>query len=333
LSKSRSYKIWTDDEETMLRDLLRRGIKTQAIAKELNRPINSVDSKIKHLIRDERYSPVPESTMPKYLQPLKTEGDAVILSDFEAPFHHAEFINKVLDIAYSSKVETLHLAGDILHNDKLSMWGAEWTPEATGEAFARLEAFVMQLPNKFRSSGLEMIDGMTKEQPDELQEARRVFRNLDQFKQVVYAIGNHDDRYLRALNCATSPRELLVQIDRHNDERWKIAAYYYSLVETEKGLYRIEHPRGAGRSAAQDLAVQYHCHVIMGHSHRWSVNLDPSGDYWAIQTGHCVDEERLAYVMQRSAKRDAHRLGATIIRGGYPFVLHPDSPFEIMKRW
>jgi hypothetical protein len=35
--------------------------------------------------------------------------------------------------------------------------------------------------------------------------------------------------------------------------------------------------------------------------------------------------------MQRDAKRDAHKSGATIIRGGYPWVLRPDSPWEQLK--
>jgi hypothetical protein len=127
------------------------------------------------------------------------------------------------------------------------------------------------------------------------------------------------------------PGELLHQLDVDKNPKFKIAPYYYAIVETEAGEYRITHPRGAGRTTAQDLAVQFHQHIIMGHSHRWSVNLDPSGTYWAIQTGCCVDERRLAYVMQRDAKRDAHKSGATIIRGGYPWVLRPDSPWEQLK--
>jgi hypothetical protein len=167
---------------------------------------------------------------------------------------------------------------------------------------------------------------------EEITEARRVFRSFDSFKEVYAELGNHDDRYLRALDQALSPKELLHQIDKDKDERWKIAPYYYGFIETEKGTFRVTHPRGAGQKTAIDLAVQYHSHVIMGHSHRWAVNRDPSGDYWAIQQGCCVDENRLAYVKQRDAKRDAHLLGATIIRGGYPFVLSPESPWDLLKR-
>jgi len=327
------YQAYTQDEEKIIQDMLKRGFAAREIAQRLGRKFSGVESKIKHMKRNVDFTPLTESPMPKYKDPLKTSGDAVILSDVEAPFQHSEFINRVLDLAYSWKVETLHLAGDILHNDRLSAWGAEWIPEASGEAFAKLENFIMRLPEKLRQQGLDMIEGMGKEQPDEIMHARKILNNFNHFKEIVCVIGNHDDRILRAMDIAINPRELLVQIDKHKNDNWKIAAYYYSFVETEKGLFRIEHPRNSGRTAAQDLAVQYHCHIIMGHSHRWAINRDPSGKYWAIQTGHCVDEERLTYVMQRSSKRDAHVLGATIIRGGYPFVLCPESPFETMKKW
>jgi hypothetical protein len=122
-------------------------------------------------------------------------------------------------------------------------------------------------------------------------------------------------------------------MDVSKDASWQIAPYYYSLIETEQGTFRATHPRSSAANAARDLAVQFHQHVVMGHSHRWAVQRDPSGDYWAIQTGHLVDEMRLAYVQQRDAKRDAHVLGATLIRGGYPHVLSPEFPFEMMKKY
>lgn len=330
--KKTSQRTYSAEDEVVIREMFLSGQKGTDIATRLGRQVGAVESKIKHMKRNGLLK-IAESPMPKLNEALKTSGDAVILADVEAPFQHSDFINRVLDLAYAWKIDTLHLAGDILHNERLSAWGAEWIPEASGEAFARLEDFIMQLPGKYKNSGIEMIEGMSREQPDEMKHARKVMNSFDHFKEIVCAIGNHDDRYLRALNVATSPRELLVQLGKDEKENWKIASYYYSFVETEKGMYRIEHPRAAGRTAAQDLAVQYHCHVIMGHSHRWAVNRDPSGDFWAIQTGHCVDEERLAYVQQRSAKRDAHALGATIIRGGYPFVLCEASPFEVMKKW
>jgi hypothetical protein len=321
---------WTAKEEKRAHDLKDKGLSLGEIAEALGRSYTAVSIKLSRTALK-----VPESSRPLWDAPLKTEGDAVILTDVEAPFQASEFINRVLDLADAWNIPTLHLGGDLLHYDNLSAWGSEWVQDKE-EIFSVLIEFMDDLSKKKREEGLKKLEEAGLFQSNglsgELAEARKVFRSFDGFKQICVELGNHDDRYLRALDQALSPKELLHQLDRHNDKRWKIAPYYYGLIETCQGTFRAEHPRGAGKNTAIDLAVQYHQHVVMGHSHRWSVNRDPSGKFWAIQTGHCVDESRLAYVQQRSARRDAHVLGATIIRDGYPFVLCPETPWDIMKR-
>jgi hypothetical protein len=329
---------WTPAETDKLKQLKSRGLSDYEIADILKRTFGSVNTKITKLKQSGqlKQSQVPASTMPLWNEPLVSEGDTVIITDLEAPFQHSEFINRVLDLADSWGIQTLHLGGDLLHYDTLSAWGSEWTQDK--EELVDLFMVVVEkyVANKKKSEVIEALEeyGMTSTGglSGELKDSRRVFRSFGSFKNVYVELGNHDDRYLRTLQQALSPKELLHQIDKDKDERWHIAPYYYGFIDTEKGRFRVSHPRGAGQKAAVDLAVQYHQHVIMGHSHRWNISRDPSGDYWAIQTGHCVDEDRLAYVGQRDAKRDAHVLGATIIRGGYPFVLSPESPWQMLRR-
>jgi len=328
---------WTNKEESDLLKEYNKGNTVEQIAKKLQRTPSSVAKKLWHIKDKNGYIPVPVSTMPVFDQPLSSEGDALILSDIEAPFHHADFINRCLDLAYSWKIKTLHLNGDLIHLHNLSAWGAEWVPDSDESKLDAILEFMQSLPEKYKQSGVDVLEkvgsfGSGGGLSDELAEARRVFRSFTEFDDILVGIGNHDDRYLRALDKAINPHELLIQLERSNDKRWKIAPYYYTKLETEQGLFRIEHPRNAGRTAAQDLCAQFHTHVIMGHSHRWAVNRDVSGDFWAIQSGHCVDETRLAYVMQRAAKRDAHCLGAVIVRGGHPWALGEWSPWEQMKR-
>jgi hypothetical protein len=328
-------KTWDDKEVGRLKDLLTKRTPLKTMAKIMGRSEQSTRNKIWHINNIARMI-IPQSTMPIYDKPLRSEGDALILSDIEAPYHHADFLNRVLDLADTWGIKTLHLAGDLLHFDSLSAWGAEWVEDTDEKTSAMIE-FMQTLPAKYKEKGIAELEklgafGNGNGLSDELTEARRVFRSLTNFNEILVAIGNHDDRYLRALDKAIASRELLVQMERIADERWKIAPYYYTMLDTERGAFRITHPRGAGRTTAQDLCAQFHCHVIMGHSHRWAVNKDVSGDFWAIQTGHCVDENRLAYVMQRDAKRDAHCLGATIIRGGVPWVLGEWSQWEILKK-
>jgi hypothetical protein len=328
---------WTNKDIEQAVSLKAKGMSEYDIAAKLKRTFASVNSKMSKLKAEGKLpvSEVPVSRMPLWNEPLRSEGDAVILTDVEAPFQHSEFINRVLDLADTWGVQTLHLGGDLLHYDSLSAWGAEWTQEQEAIVDLVLEVVDM-LPTRKREAVKAKLDekGLLGGggHSEEITEARRVFRSFDSFKEVYAELGNHDDRYLRALDQALSPKELLHQIDKDKDERWKIAPFYYAIHETEQGAYRITHPRGAGKNTAIDLAVQFQQNLIMGHSHRWSVNKDPSGKLWAIQTGHCVDENRLAYVRQRDAKRDAHALGATIIRGGYPFVLCEQSPWDLLKR-
>ena len=328
---------WTDDEIERVIQLKDQGKTDYEIAETMGRSYSSVNIKLVRLRHENRLqtSRVNKSTFPIWDKPLKSEGDALIITDLEAPFQHSDFINRCLDLADAWGIKDLHLGGDLLHYDNLSAWGSEWTEERESIADVIMEV-VQMMGEKKKKEALEKIEnaGLLNDATlsGELKEARKVFRSLASFNNIYVALGNHDDRYLRALDKAVAPNELLHQLDRHEDKRWKIAPYYYTLLDTPKGMYRITHPRNAGKNAAIDLAVQFGCHVIMGHSHRWSVNLDPSARYWAIQTGCGVDEDRLAYVKQRDAKRDAHALGATIIRDGFPFVLHKDSPFDILKR-
>jgi transcriptional regulator len=330
-------KPWTEAEIQKAMTLKRKGLSDYEIADKLGRTYASVNVKLVRLKLEGKLpaSKVPESGMPLWDKPLQSQGDAVILSDVEAPFQHSEFINRVLDLADAWGIQTLHLAGDLLHYDNLSAWGSEWTEDREDIVDVVLEIMNM-LPNKKREAVKSKLEekGLLTDNTlsGELTAARAVFRSFSSFSEIYVELGNHDDRYLRALDQALSPKELLHQIDRAADDRWKIAPYYYATIETERGTFRVTHPRGAAQKTAIDLAIQFHQHVIMGHSHRWAVNRDPSGKFWAIQQGHCVDEKRLAYVQQRDAKRDAHLNGATIIRGGYPFVLSPESPWELLRR-
>lgn len=319
---------WTDQEIRTAISMKSSGKTLPEISKALNRSYNSVSVKLSR-------AAVPESVMPLWNSPLESDGDAVILSDIEAPFQNGEFINRVLDLADAWKIKTLHLAGDLLHYDNLSAWGSEWT-ESQEDLRDMLLEFMTSLNKNQREKGVKIMEekGILTDTSytGEMKEARKVFKSLGQFDEVYVALGNHDDRYLRALDQAMAPSELLHQIDKHNDPRWKIAPYYYTILHTKNGDFRITHPRGAGAKTAIDLAIQFHQHIIMGHSHRWNISRDPSAKYWAIQTGHCVDENRLAYVQQRDARREAHMNGATIVRDGYPFVLHNDSPWKLLKK-
>jgi len=295
-----------------------------------------------YLAKGQASAKIPESPYPRYDQPPVIEGDALILPDAEIPFHHAEFINKVLDLADAWKIKQMIAAGDLLHFDTLSGWEPNWAVKPNGglseKDEKRLMDLALSMPKNQQQKLIETIVEIGGQSEDgagfsgEMHHARKTLQALDQlFDSFVWVLGNHEGRLLRAINSPVQPSELL-NLMKLEEGKWQIAPYYYCLLNTEKGIFRVTHPKTAANGAARGLASQFFQSIIMGHSHKVFFDYDPSGKYFAIQCGHCVDEERLAYVAQRDYKRDAHKLGAVIVRGGYPYLLTENIDWERMKK-
>jgi len=291
-----SGKIWTRKELRYLKENEGK-ISVKEMADALNRTTNAVRFKIQDIGDIQE---IPESDYKIYDEPLIMSGNALVIPDLEAPFHHAEFLNKIVGLANAWGIRKLILAGDIIHLESLSGWGANWSATT----------------------------GKKTDYSDEIHAAKKVASALTfAFDEIHYVIGNHDDRYLRRMSVAMEAAELLglLGVDR---TKWKIAPYYFSFLESGGETYRIEHPKVSGMNAARSLAAKFHAHILMGHSHRWAVEWDISGNFWAIQMGHCVDERRLMYAAQRSTGAPMHKLGAVIVRDGYPYVLGEESQFD-----
>lgn len=286
---------------------------------------------------------VRESPYPSYTEPLVMEGDALIMTDLEVPFHHAEFVNRCLELASKWKITNLILGGDLLHFDSLSGWDKNWVDlkhnGLSDNDESKLWDFANSLSSSKQEQFAELIVSLGKrEEHDgastELKVAKKAIRAFEQqFERIDLVLGNHEGRLLRALGTALSPKELtsLLQI-KDDDPRWRTAPYYYSVLISGKEKFQIEHPRNTGKFSATRLVNKYHCHVIMGHSHQLNYTFDTSGKYYAIETGHCVDENRLPYAAQRHNVAPAHVLGACIVRGGTPWLLHPKVDWKALAR-
>lgn len=286
------------------------------------------------------YNPIAESPYPKYNAPLEQTGDCLVLPDPEFPYHHADFINRCVDLAMAWGVRQACIAGDAMHFNSISKFEANWRSDTSGDisdkAHDALMNLLPKLPAKLQDEYLATIEQFEPVHDDdiggEVQIAKQAFLNLSSaFDDIVYVIGNHDGRLLSALN---SPMfaDQLKQFTVGDNPKYRIAPFYYSILHTEKGDYRITHPVSSAQNAAVSVAQQFQMHVIMGHSHQYSRTRDASGRFWAIQTGCCVDEERLAYCAQRDRGAKRHSLGAVIVRDGYPYDLSAETPWERWKR-
>jgi hypothetical protein len=164
----------------------------------------------------------------------------------------------------------------------------------------------------------------------ELVEARKVMSVFSQqFDDVLYVIGNHEGRLLRALQSPVFPSEILRLLEC---EKWRIAPMYFANLISGGEEYSIEHPKGCSPQTARNLAAKLQKHVIMGHSHILDYGWDISGSFYAIQSGHCCDEARLPYAAQRHNTSKAHELGAVIVREGYPYLLHRKTKWKHMVK-
>jgi hypothetical protein len=306
------------------------------------RSVEAIRVKLRSM-REELYPAgafIPDSSFPRYDAPLVMEGDALVLPDVEAPYHDADFIQQCIDLAGTWGIKNLVLAGDFLHFDSLSNWGANWVKQDGGEISQddsdKLLHFLESLPRKYQEQGFQVMQELGGNGPSvpslgrELSETRKLVLELAKvFERVDFVIGNHEGRLLRALDSPLCPSDMLELI---RAEKWRVAPYYYSLLVSNGETFRITHPKTAAKYGAEKLAAKHHQHILMAHSHAWRCDFDISGEYWAIQMGHCVDEMRLPYAAQRDVPRDAHALGAVIIRDGFPWLLGRRTPWRDMRK-
>ena len=281
-----------------------------------------------------------QSPYPVYDQPLVMEGDAVILPDLEAPFHHADFVNRVLDLADTWGVRQAILPGDAIHLDVFSGWQPNWRKEngggVTEGAESKLVEFAKTLSKRKQGELFGLIGDIGKLDVEdgastELAEAGKVLRRLaDQFDAIDYSMGNHEGRALRTMETALSPKILLdlVAIPDGQRARWRCAPYYFSILISSGEKFQVEHPRNTAKFSVSKLCAKFQSHVLMSHGHQLSFAFDASGKFYAIEMGHCCDEMRLPYASQRHNVSPQHVLGAVIVKDGVPWLLHARSPFK-----
>lgn len=283
--------------------------------------------------------PLNPSPYPAYDAPLRVNGDALILFDCHIPYHNADFINRCTDLAAAWGIKQLILGGDFTDQHAVNSFGAEFKISTQSNAEKVLDLLrASDIPEADRGKLVKILEQSGMLTPDaglsgEMAFTRQTLRALgSQFADIYCVIGNHDDRLLRRLDKDMTANDLLLFILGGTLGGWHIEPYYFCELVSSGEKYQIEHPRGAGPSEAAGLAAKFGCHVLVGHSHLWQVGRDVSGRYWAIAAGHCSDEARMAYAATRHSRRAAHTNGAVIVRDGFPWVLTPETPFDLLKK-
>ena len=291
---------------------------------------------------------IKESPFQRYDDPPEIEGNWLIIPDAEIPFHDYDFLNRVFDVADAWGIKNFVSAGDLLHFESLTGWDPNWNKKLKNglseENEKQLIDVALTLPKNYQQRVLDKIVAIGGSEQEvtysaEMEEARNTLKIIDElFDNLVWVLGNHEGRLLRALEQSIEPSELLSQmklIDKDGvSSKWKIAPFYFCYLKSASELFRIEHPKPYSQMAAVRLASINQCHILMGHSHIVNQQFDPSGNYYAWHIGHCADEKRFAYEAQRSRQITSvpHMHGAVIVRDGYPWLLTDKTDFKRMEQ-
>lgn len=291
------------------------------------------------------FSPIAESSFAKYDSPPVINADRVaIFPDLQFPYANHEFTNKVLDLCRQWEVKHCILAGDVIECSSLTHFDPAWDGSANSEGISDdvaddLIDAIANMPKKvadevrkvIEKHGRKTLASATSVSEEWGYAKKHLAQLIKQFDNVVWIVGNHEGRILRQMQSPVLPLDLK-KMFVGDEPKISIAPYYYALVNSNGEAWRIIHPKSAGRDDPQVYASKLLCHVVMAHSHHWNLGKDRSGKFFAISTGAMVDERRLAYSSQRDNKSFQHLLGATIIRGGKPWLLGEDSQWELLKK-
>lgn len=234
----------------------------------------------------------------KYNSPpvLKTDN-VVVMADVHVPYHDVEWCSQVVHIARSLGITDCIIAGDLFD-------------------FTALSSFA-----KFIT-----VSGDDDDLTEEIESAAD-FVNvlLGNFDRVVYTLGNHEKRLSHSTGVRVRTELIRAVLGQRLQKRLEIAPYYYSIVKSSVGKWRITHPKNSSviplRVAAR-MADKYQMHIIAGHGHDWGCTTSVSG-YYAAACGCCADVDKLDYVQLEDNLRPVMQMGAWILHNCNPILLHP----------
>lgn len=280
---------------------------------------------------------IPASNRTPWDNPPKVDGDAFILGDTQIPFHHAEFINKCLELCRRWGIRQMILGGDALDVESLNSFSPDFENDKRRVIDSRsaeaLVKFADELPSKKREKLLDIIGDSERENGlgGEIKESRAILKAFEgDFDSIVWIMGNHEKRVLKTLE-KILPVDTLATLFGADNPKWLVSPYYWCVLTSGGKDWQIEHPMNTGKGSSKKLAPKFGRNIVMFHNHQFSITSDPSGEFYAIEPGMGMDERRMAYVMQRHNAADTHMVGALIVRDGKPTPLNKFTDWEMLK--
>ena len=242
------------------------------------------------------YLSVPTSRREKFNKPEIIREPCLVIFDSQVPFHDADFINRLLDLAVDWGIRQGISGGDLLNMTSFSKFYEKpldkiWEKERN-DASGVLQALGDAIPNWFLVKG------------------------------------NHEDFLLKKLEEQIDHEAVLALVDNRTGflKGYKATDYYFCEVRFGGSVWRITHPRNIsvihGR-IPQRLCERFHCNIASGHGHLAGMTPDYSGKYLACDVGVTCDPLRLDYATLRDSTRPAQCQGALILQLGDDNKCHP----------
>lgn len=224
--------------------------------------------------------------------PIALSGDAIVISDIQAPTTDLDMARLVIPTAQHHGIKRLIMNGDSLNVDWLSGY-----PVTVEQPRARQE-----------------IDAV----------AYLIEEWLRWFDEIYFLPGNHETRFLKANAGNLEMRNLLSLLT--SDRRVMTSNFDYLSLDTEQGRWFICH--GSSYSVnqlvvADALAQKYQANIIVAHQHHAAIGWDRFKRYVIVDNGGLFRQSTMSYVTMRATKMPNMQTGFVALDGGHPSLYCP----------
>lgn len=226
-------------------------------------------------------------------EPLALTGDAVIVSDIQAPCTNLDMARLVIPVAQHHGIKRLIMNGDTINVDWLSKYPVKVTlPSAQQEIKAA---------------------------------AVLIEEWLHWFDEIVFLPGNHEDRFLKANAGNLEMRNLLQLIT--TDSRVVTSNFDHLTLDTPAGKWFICHGTNYSvnqLTVAEGLAHKYEANIIVAHQHHLAKGWDRFKRYVLIDNGGLFDQRKMAFATLRASKLPNMQNGFAVLQDGYASLYGPE---------
>lgn len=249
---------------------------------------------------------VPQSLSQRFNKPVIIREPCLIIFDTQIPFHDADFLNNLLQLAQAWGIKQGISGGDFLNMTAFSNF---------------FEAPEEKIWAKERDVAVQVMKALS-----------------DAIPKWLLILGNHEVFLLKRLAEQLGHEDILRLLDKPTG--FKATDYYYCLVKLGGSVWRITHPRNISvihNRIPQRLADKYEQNIASGHGHLAGFSPSYSGKWLCCDVGITADSLRLDYVSLRDSTRPAMCQGGLILMLGddghcYPYHIYPTSDFKALRR-